>query len=62
MPLILLYGTGTNWLPLLYPAILIICLIYSGGFLIRYFKKRKLYRENRLIERLSRHRDYFGEN
>ncbi len=61
MTLILLYGTGSNWLPLLYPAIVTFVLSYGTGHLVKYIKRRKLYRENRLVEKyISRNEQKFN--
>ena len=57
MKTIILSGVGgsSNWLPLLSPLVALLVIAYTINFLIKYFKKRKLLRENQLIEDLNGH-------
>ena len=55
MKTLILSGVGgsTNWLPLISPLVLIVIIAYSVNFLVKYFKKRNLERENNLIDDLN---------
>ena len=57
MKTIILSGVGgsSNWLPLLSPLVALLVIAYTINFLIKYFKKWKLLRENQLIEDLNGH-------
>ena len=48
-------GGSSNWLPLVYPLAAIIAIVYVIDLTVKYFKKKKVERENRLIEDLNRH-------
>ena len=55
MQTIFLSGVGgsTNWLPLVFPLVAIVIALKGGELLMKTVKKRKLLRENQLIEDLS---------
>ena len=55
MKTLILSGVGgsTNWLPLISPLVLIVIIAYSVNFLVKYFRKRRLERENNLINDLN---------
>lgn len=44
---------GANWLPLVYPLVGIVIVLYTVDFIIKFFKKRKLHKENQLMNDLS---------
>ena len=57
MKTIILSGVGgsSNWLPFLDPLVAVIVIAYSVDFATRYFKRRKLQRENSIINDLTGH-------
>ena len=57
MKTLILSGAGgsTNWLPLIFPLIALLLLGYGIDLFIKYVKRRKLLRENELINDLNGH-------
>jgi len=46
-------ATSDNWLPLIFPLVAIVVLLKGGEILARLIKKRRLVRENQLINDLT---------
>ena len=55
MSAMLLSGVGgsTNWLPLVYPLVGIVMVLYAVDFIIKFVKKRRLHKENQLISEMN---------
>ena len=63
MKILILSGVGgsTNWLPLIYPLIALIIIIYLTDFVIKYVKKKKVLRENELLNKRVDNEDILGQ-
>ncbi len=57
MKTLILSGAGgsTNWLPLIFPLIALLAIGYGVDLFIKYVKRRKLLRENEMINDLNGH-------
>jgi len=46
-------ASGADWLPLtILPLVCLLLLLYAGDFVIKYYRKWRLYKENKLIRDL----------
>ncbi len=63
MKALLLSGVGgsTNWLPLIFPLVVIVAVAYSVDFTIKYVKRRKALHEQQIADDLSGHFEDVGD-
>ncbi len=50
-------SSGANWLPLLFPLAVLLVILYAVDLTMKFIKKRKLRKENELIDELHSQED-----